>query len=138
VAFSPNGDRIVSGSFDRTVRVWDATTGSIAHIYHSSSSHVQTVAWLSRGAQIAASGDDGKVYVWDTNTGKVIDTYGNFGAVHSIAWSPLGRYLAVGDDRLLRVRDMESEKVTTAYLDNAQAVLAVAWSPDSIYIASGG
>ncbi|HEX2066138.1 MAG TPA: hypothetical protein VHI93_04925, partial [Candidatus Thermoplasmatota archaeon] len=49
VAFSPDGKRIVSGSGDMTVRVWDAITGGEAHTLRGHTGSVQSVAFSPDG-----------------------------------------------------------------------------------------
>jgi WD40 repeat protein len=49
VAWSPYSHRVVSGSIDKTVQVWDAITGEHVAIYHGHSDIVTTVAWSPDG-----------------------------------------------------------------------------------------
>ena len=73
VAFSPDGTRIVSGSLDRSVRIWDVASGEevcpplLGH--HLS---VTSVAYSPDGKQIVSASFDGTVGVWDVRTGAVL------------------------------------------------------------------
>jgi WD40 repeat protein len=49
VAFSPDGQRVVSGSYDETVRLWDAATGALQQTLEGHSSGVTSVAFSSDG-----------------------------------------------------------------------------------------
>ena len=66
VAFSPDGKRIVSGSDDKTVKVWDADTGNETPRPSRGSGHV---AFSPDGKRIV-SGSGTVVKVWDAETGK--------------------------------------------------------------------
>jgi WD40 repeat protein len=49
VAFSPDGKQVVSGSYDKTVRLWDATTGAALQTLKGHSSDVRSVAFSPDG-----------------------------------------------------------------------------------------
>ena len=64
VAWSPDGSQVVSGSRDKTVRVWDAGTGEcVRRLRGHSSGVVNTVAW-SGGSKVASGSADKTVRVW--------------------------------------------------------------------------
>ena len=72
-ALSPDGKRIVTGSDDGIIRIWDASTG--APVTEPLTGHkklVDSVAFSPDGKRIVSSGDDGTVRVWDAGTGKPI------------------------------------------------------------------
>lgn len=64
VAWSPNGQRIASGSYDKTVQVWDATNGGNVYTYTGHSNAVLAVAWSPDGQRIASGSYDKTVQVW--------------------------------------------------------------------------
>ena len=69
VAWSPDGRRIASGSYDETVQVWDAANGGHVHTYPGHSASVEAVAWSPDGRRIASASVDRTVQVWDANNG---------------------------------------------------------------------
>jgi WD40 repeat protein len=110
VAWSPDGRRIASGSWDNTVQVWNAADGRNVYTYRGHSAPVTAVAWSPDGKRIASGAWDDTVQVWnsttvwDSTTGSMYVTYrGHSSAVRSVAWSPDGKFIASGDDGTVQV-----------------------------------
>jgi WD40 repeat protein len=69
VAFSPDGRQLAAGSFDSTVKIWDATTGKEIHTLHGLAGYVWSVAFSPDGKRLAASSGyagKGEIKIWDT------------------------------------------------------------------------
>ena len=72
VAFSPDGERIVSGGADRTLRLWDAGTGAPGRAADDRPQELRYRGWRSArtaGASSPSSADD-TVRLWDAATGQ--------------------------------------------------------------------
>jgi WD40 repeat protein len=69
VALSSDGARIVSGSWECTVRIWDAASGTVQHTMEGHISLVTSVAFSSDNLRIVSGSYDGTVRIWDANTG---------------------------------------------------------------------
>ncbi|KIK66550.1 hypothetical protein GYMLUDRAFT_239481 [Collybiopsis luxurians FD-317 M1] len=69
VAFSTDGTRIVSGSFDQTVRVWDsATRAQLGWPLEGHEDKITCVAFSSDGSKIVSGSRDCTVRIWDVAT----------------------------------------------------------------------
>src|SRR6185437_1023281 len=96
VAWSPDGARIASASYDDTVQVWDAANGGHPLAYRGHTREALAVAWSPDAKRIASSSNDYTVQVWNAATGKpslVYKGHKNLGpdvfrGVYSVAWSP--------------------------------------------------
>ena len=64
VAFSPDGNTIASGSYDNTVRLWDAATGAHKQTLEGHRGNVQSVAFSPDGNTIASGSSDYTVRLW--------------------------------------------------------------------------
>ncbi len=56
--------RIASGSYDKTVQVWDATTTKVVNTYQNRINNVESVAWSPKRPLIASANDDKTVQIW--------------------------------------------------------------------------
>jgi WD40 repeat protein len=99
VAFSPNGKRIVSGSIDKTVCIWDAGTGAaLREPLQGHSKLVTSVAFSPDGKRIVSGSKDNSVRIWDAETGAALKEpwEGHTNWVTSVAFSPDGKQIVSG------------------------------------------
>ena len=70
VAFSPDGRRIVSGSFDNTIKLWDAEKGGEALLtLRGHQETVLSVAFSPDGKRIVSGSEDNTIKLWDAEKG---------------------------------------------------------------------
>jgi WD40 repeat protein len=66
VAFSPDGQRLASGSFDQTVKIWDGATGKELFALKGHALGVYSVAFSPDGQRLASANQDGSIHLWET------------------------------------------------------------------------
>lgn len=97
--FSPKGDRIVTGSWDSSARIWNAATGADELKLAGADGHTAFVnsAVFSpdlEGQWVLTSSDDGTAKLWDSKTGKVVKTLaGHADRVRHAAFSKDGKHV---------------------------------------------
>lgn len=138
VLFNPDGDRVVTSSFDGTVRLWDVETGEILHTL-SRHGVVLYATFSPDGQLIVSGGSDRNIYVWNTETGELIDTLrGHRSTVGFLDFSPDGQILAsAGDDSTVRLWDMENRELITT-LEHDDWMNSAVFNPDGDLLATGG
>ena len=140
VAWSPNGEYIVSGGEDMIAIVWDSVTGSPWLTYDGHDNSVLSVDWDPNNNRIVSSSSDRKVIVWDPTTGGNLSSYlVHSDAVKNVAWSPDGRRVATASqDHTARIWDLSSNTTESTFMQHNDIVNSVSWSPDGSRIVSGG
>ncbi len=142
VAFSPDGQRIVSGSRDKTLRLWDAATGQpVGPPLRGHEDWVSSVAFSPDGRRIVLGSFDKTLRLWDAATGQPVGepVRGHEDAVSSVAFSPDGRRIVSGSrDKTLRLWDAATgQPVGPPLRGHEDWVSSVAFSPDGRRIVSG-
>ncbi|TFK74111.1 WD40 repeat-like protein [Pluteus cervinus] len=142
VVYSSDGKHIISGSYDQTIRIWDATTGqAIMDPLCGHTESVLSVACSPDGRQIVSGSSDRTVRIWDAITGQLVmdPLQGHTGTVLSVAYSPNGRYIISGShDTTVRIwNTLTGQPVLDPLQGHTYSIMAVAFSPDSRYIVSG-
>jgi WD40 repeat protein len=138
VAFDPAGDRLASASWDRTVRVWDAHTGTEVLVLRGHTDTVWDVAFSPDGRRLASAARDQTARVWDLATGQeVLRLEGHGASVNGVSFSPDGRSLATASaDGTVKVWDAQSGRETATLAGHGRHVCGVAFSPDGRRLAS--
>ena len=77
VCFSPDGRRCLSGSLDRTVRLWDVASGQMIRSFDGHTTDVNGVAFSGDGRTVASCsgavvGGENLIRLWSTETGAVV------------------------------------------------------------------
>ena len=88
VSFSPNGKRIVSGSDDNTVKIWDAETGKLIRSLTGHSDSVRSVSFNPNGTRIVSGSFDNTIIIWDAKTGNQLMTFYLLPGNEWLAWKP--------------------------------------------------
>jgi WD40 repeat protein len=141
VAFSPDGKRILQGSWFDGLEVWDVErrTRLFAIRQYFTGARLNSAAYSPDGKRIV--GNIGKlVKVWDAASGKeVFSLEGHKGDVYSVAVSSDGtRLVSGGHDGVLKVWDLQKGQEVRSLVEIPTPVVSVAFSPDGQRIVGGG
>jgi WD40 repeat protein len=138
MTFSPDGKQVVSGSWDNTVRLWDAATGTVLQTLEEHTDVVGVVTFSPDGKQVASASDDTTVRLWDAATGAALQTLeGHTDQVTAVGFSTDSNQIAsASDDRIIRLWNVATGAAFQTLEGHTDQVTAVGFSPDSNQIAS--
>ena len=135
VAVTPDGSRIVTGSSDKTARVWDAHTGADLPQFKDYTDAIRGVAVTPDGTRIVTSSSDNTARVWDARTGAELQLKGHSDIVKSVAVTPDGTRIITGSsDKTARVWDANSGIELFPLEGHTDVVNSVAVTPDGARI----
>lgn len=98
VAWSPDGNRVVSGGMDGVVRIWDANASQEILVLSGHTLPVPSVDWSPDGSSVVSASLDGTVLIWNSTTGQLIKTIQVGAPLLSVKFSPNGNQLAYSGD----------------------------------------
>ena len=154
VAFSRDGTRVVSGSWDKSVRVWNAVTGDVQRVFKGHWG-VYSVPFSHDGTLVVSGVHDQQVRVWDVTTAntkralrgrwfwktaigkteRVLE--GHSEGVSSVAFSLNGTLVSGSWDNTVRIWNAVTGELERVLEGNPSPILSVAFSPSGTHVVSG-
>ncbi|NUQ63640.1 MAG: caspase family protein [Pirellulales bacterium] len=139
VAFTPDGRRVVLGTWNGPILVRDVETGKEIHRLRGHSEGVFALAVSADGTRVATASDDQTVRLWDIAAGNELRCFqGHTDNVIAVAISPDGRYvLSSSSDNTVRLWDAGSGNEIRQYAGHSLWAASVSFSPDGRYVLAG-
>ena len=101
VCYSPDGQHVISGSSDNTIRIWDAETGAaVGEPLKGHTGTVFSVAYSPNGQHLISGSDDNTIRIWDAETGAAVGEPlkgHTTGMTLSVVHSPDGQHISASD-----------------------------------------
>lgn len=153
LALNPTADRLLAGTDDGTLVLWDSGSGREVARLQGHDSRVHDLAFSPDGRMFLSAADDRRAVLWDTATGEVLWQATNpTDTINAVAFSPDGRFFATGAgtfrfpsapidpdevDYSVTIWDTGT-RAEIARLDGHEGpVMTLAFSPDSRSLLSG-
>jgi WD40 repeat protein len=141
VAFFPNGFSFASGSYDRTLKLWntrdDQAFGTLSN-HFGSISGINAIAVHPNGNTFAIACIDKSIKLWNFRSGKPVrNIEGHAGQVYSVAYSPDGNTLvSASADKTLKLWNWRKGELLQTFEGHQDKVVSVAFYPNGKRIAS--
>ncbi len=138
VAFSPDGTKVLTGSRDKTAKLWDAGTGEPIRTFSGHTDYVESVAFSPDGTKVLTGSGDKTAKLWDAGTGLVIRTFsGHTSSVTSVAFSPDGTKVLTKSYPDAKLWDAGTGQEIRTFSGHTYVVRSVAFSPDGTKVLTG-
>jgi len=95
LAFSSDGTSLVSGSHDKTVKLWDIQTGGVIRTIHDHATLVFSVSISPDCTTVASGSVDNKICLWNVQTGECCCVIQHDHMIFSVSFSPANSQLLI-------------------------------------------
>ncbi|OUL25206.1 serine/threonine protein kinase [Nostoc sp. RF31YmG] len=140
LAISADGQTLVSGSADKSIKIWNLQTGALKTTLSLHSDVVSSVAISRDGKTVVSSSKDGTIKIWNLLTGTLKATLPRIQDwVNSVVISPNGETLVTGGtDKKIKIWNLQTGDLKHTLTGHSKSVMTVAISSDGQTLASGG
>jgi len=144
VVMSSDGQYALSGSWDKTLRLWDLNTGKTTRQFVSHTKDVLSVAFSADNRQIVSGSRDKKIKLWNTlaqckHTIEENQCHSDW--VSTVRFSPAATnpvIVSAGWDKVVKVWNLSTCRLKTNHIGHGGYINTVTVSPDGSLCASGG
>ncbi|RPA72278.1 WD domain-containing protein [Ascobolus immersus RN42] len=134
LAFSHDGERLVSVGTDTNVLIWNTETFRCEMKLQGHSKEIFYACWSPDDSKILTSSDDNSIRIWDVNEGKCIFSEANETPVRAVCWAPDGRRFATGSvhHRSISIRGLDGSFIKG--INCGKRVIGIEITPDARYL----
>ncbi|MBE9206030.1 serine/threonine protein kinase [Nostoc sp. LEGE 06077] len=139
LAITQNGKTLVSGSSDKTIKIWNLADSSLIRTISGHDSGVIAVAISPDNQTLVSSSNDQSIRIWNLESGALIHTLNEHkGAVWSITITPEGQTLVSGSgDKTIKIWHLKTGELIKTLTSHLSSVMSLAISHDGKTLVSG-
>jgi len=138
VTYNPDGTRVVTGSSDTTLIIWDITTGAQVSVLNGHENPITSIAFSPDGTQLLTGSERSELFIWDVETGDIVlDIDDVRGRVMDAVWLPNGLQVAsVSSNRRVVIWDLITGLEVIRLEGHTDNIMSLAISPDGNFLYS--
>lgn len=140
VAISPDSQTLVSGSWGKTIKIWDlSTNGTLKSTLEDDTGSVGSVAISPDGQTLVSGGGsfNNTIKIWDLSTGSLKSTLTKGSGAVCLGISPDSQTLVSASGNTIKIWDLSTGKLKSTIAGHSDAVKSIAISPDGRTLVSG-
>lgn len=139
LAFMPGSKYLASGSWDKTIKIWNVQTGAVLKTIEGSRSIILDLAYTPDGKKIASSGWDQTIRFYDATTAQLLkEIYpAHFDKINSISYNVTGSFIASASSDTITIWETQNYTRKFNLKGHTDIVNCVSYSPDGEILASG-
>jgi WD40 repeat protein len=132
VLIAHNGNRLISGGTDNTIKIWDIATGQMLKNLSGHTSFINALDITSDDRTLVSAGADSTVRIWDLVAGRQRQVLqGHKSYINALIISPDGQLLASGGaDQVIHIWELSTGKLRSTLVGHHSYVNALTFTPD--------
>lgn len=133
ISFSPENNKIITCSDDKTVKITDLETGKKESEFLKHGAEVKACDWHPYKSLVISGGKDNFAKLWDPHSGEELSTlYAHHQYITKIKWHQNGNWVATGSkDASVRVHDIRTMKTLAIFQQHKKEISGIAWHPNN-------
>ena len=138
IDYAPERNKIVAGSYDYKLKVWDVQTQQIDIVLEGHEKSTLPVAFSPDEKYLVSGSLDRTVKVWNAKTGELMKTLEKHSDnIYDVEFHPWGKYFATcSRDLTIRLWDFETGDVVMTYSGHDKGILDIEFTPDGNHLIS--
>ncbi|MFB2877694.1 tetratricopeptide repeat protein [Floridanema aerugineum] len=138
VLISPDGKTLFSASDDKTIKIWELSTGKLVRTLTGHTHYIYALAISPDGKTLFSAGAENNIKIWELSTGKVIRILsGHFDTIYALAINPDGQTLvSASNDKTIRIWQWNTGQLNTI-AGHSGGIFTLAITPDGKTLVSG-
>lgn len=133
--FSPDGSKIASCSFDRTIKLWDIKSNKELMVFVGHQDDVVFVEFMNDGRNIVSCSLDETIRIWETATGKMIKMFKYSGLSYGCAINHKKNQIAICTKSNIQIIDLNNGDIINTFEGDNYGIHCISYSPDGSRIA---